>query len=218
MPADVFRPLLDTLQLAIAAVIAEEKRPFVVGIDDVGIARIDGYVATLPTGDTFPIGAVNDTVIRARPNSHGRVVLLRAVDAVEKIVVGGDVIELRRRLVVLRGPVLATVHADGRDAVVAVDQAILVGGVDPQSMVIAVRRAQALEGLAAIDRAVQPGVGNIYSASVLRIGPHVREIPSALPEAMVGIDQGPMSATVVASIQPALFGLNQRINDIRVAT
>src|SRR5438094_5868509 len=60
--------------------------------------------------------------------------------SVEELVIGGDVIELRRGLVVLRAPGLAPVNADGGAAVVAVDHALRVGGIDPQAVMITVDR------------------------------------------------------------------------------
>src|SRR5208282_5960779 len=96
--------------------------------------------------DSVPIAGENCAVVAARADADGRVVLLRAVDAVLKIVVGGDVVELRGGLVVLRGPVFAAVDADGGAAVVAVDHAIRVVGIDPESVMIAVRRVDAFEG------------------------------------------------------------------------
>src|SRR5438309_8541674 len=45
--------------------------------------------------------------------------LFRSV--VEELVIGRHVIELRRRLVVLRGPGLATVNADGRPSIITVN-------------------------------------------------------------------------------------------------
>ena len=63
-------------------------------------------------------------------------------------------IKLRGRLIILRGPILAAVDGNRRAAVVAVDQAIGIVGIDPQAMVVAVGSVEAFEGLAAIVRTV----------------------------------------------------------------
>ena len=141
----IFGPFLDALRLIGAAIEAREDGAFVVGVDDVRIARVGNDVAAFAAADGVPIARRSLAVIAARANADGRVVLLRAVDAVLKIVVGGDVVELRGRLVVLRGPVFAAVDADGGAAVVAVDHAICVVGIDPQGVMIAVRSVEACE-------------------------------------------------------------------------
>ena len=115
------------------------------GIDDVGIARIGRDVAALAAAHFVPVLAGDDAVVGPAGDGDGGVVLLRAVDAVGPLVVGGDVIELRGGLVVLLGPGLAAVDGDGDAAVVAVDQALRIGGIDPQAVMIAVRRGQQVE-------------------------------------------------------------------------
>ncbi len=60
-------------------------------------------------------------------------------------------IELRGGLIVLRGPVLAAVDGDGGAAIVAVDKATGIFGIDPERMVVAVRSVEAPESLAGID-------------------------------------------------------------------
>ncbi len=199
-----------------AAIEAREDGAFVIGIDDVRIARIGNDVAAFAAADSVPIAGENRAVIAARADADGRVVLLRAVDAILKIVVGGDVIELRGGLVVLRGPVLAAVDTDGGAAVVAIDHAIGVVGIDPESVMIAVRRVDAFERFAAIVRTVQAGVGDVHAVDVFGIGPNVREIPGALREAVVVGDKRPVHAAVVAAIEAAFFGFDERVDDIRI--
>src|SRR5207247_8886003 len=123
------------------------------------------------------VAAVNKGALTARLDAHRRVVLLRAVNTIEKIVVRSDVIELRGRLVVLRGPISAAVNRDGGTAVVAVDQAIGILRIDPQSVMIAVRRVEALESLASVDGPIKPGVGDVHLVRILRVRPNVGEIP-----------------------------------------
>src|SRR5437016_2846160 len=73
------------------------------------------------------------------PSGHGGVGLLGAIDGVGKPVVGRDMVELRRGLVVLAGPSLAAVHADRRSAIAAFDHPIGVGRINPQAVVVTVR-------------------------------------------------------------------------------
>ena len=82
----------------------------------------------------------------AAGDAHGRVVLLRAVDVVREVVVERDAVELRGRLVhaacvQVRPPSLRDVRA----AVVALDHALRIVGRDPQVVVVAVRRRDAVK-------------------------------------------------------------------------
>ena len=102
-----------------------------------------------------------------------------------KPVVRSHVVELRRRLVVEGGPTFSAVGGNGRAAVVAVDQTLRVGGIDPQRMIIAVRRTDPAEGLAAIIGAIRSGVQNVDCVGRLWIGEDVGVIPGALAESVI---------------------------------
>ena len=134
------RPLLNVLHLVSALVVAGDVAEVGAGIDNVGIARIDGHVAAFSAAHGVPIGTPDGAVIAGSGDADGAVVLLRAVNVIRKIVVGDNVIELRGRLVKLSGPVSAAVDGNGGAAVVAVDDAIGIVGIDPQAVMIAVRQ------------------------------------------------------------------------------
>jgi len=95
------------------------------------------------------------------------------------------VVELRRGLVVLRGPILAAVDGNGCAAVIAVDDAIGIVGINPETVVVAVGRIEAFEGFAAVVRTEQAGVGDVDLVRILGVGPDVGEIPGALAETMI---------------------------------
>src|SRR5689334_10977438 len=46
----------------------------------------------------------------------------------------------------------------------------------------------------------------------------MREIPGALTEAVIVVDERPLRAAVVAAVQPALFGFDEGVNDVRIRT
>jgi hypothetical protein len=75
--------------------------------------------------------------------------------------VGDDVVELRGRLVVDRGPRAAAVERDVGAAVVALDHPARVVGRDPQVVVVAVRHRDRGEGLPPVERAVEAGVEDV---------------------------------------------------------
>src|SRR5438876_6753483 len=94
--------------------------------------------------------------------------------------VSGDVVELRRRLIVLRGPGLSAIHADGGTAVIAIDEPIGIGGIDPEAVMIAMWSGKQIERLAAIARAESTRIQNVDSVRGFRVGEDVREVPCAL--------------------------------------
>jgi hypothetical protein len=79
-------------------------------------------------------------------------VLLRAIDVKGKLVVNVHVIELAGRLIVLRAPGLSGIHRNGGAAVVAFEQNLRVVRVDPDHVIIAVRRFQFRECFGAVVR------------------------------------------------------------------
>ena len=70
-------------------------------------------------------------------------------------------------------------------------------GVDPQSMMIAVRRVQEIEGAPAIDRAKEAGVQYVQRVRRFWIGENMREVLRALTQTAVFIHFDPVLATVI---------------------
>src|SRR5579862_727984 len=110
MAVRILGPFLDALCLAGAAVKAGQDGTFIVGVDNVRIARVGDDVAAFAAADRVPVRAIDVPVIAAGTNTERRVVLLRSVNAILKIVVGGDMIKLRGGLVILGGPIFAAIH------------------------------------------------------------------------------------------------------------
>ena len=125
------RPLLDALGLTGAAIEAREDGPLVVGVNDVGVARVRDDVAAFTAADGIPVAAIDEAAVAARANADGGIILLGAIEAVEKIIVRGDVIKLRGWLIALRGPVFSAIDGDRSAAVVSVDHAVRIVGVNP---------------------------------------------------------------------------------------
>src|SRR5882672_7502530 len=210
------RPLLDILHLVGAAVEPGDVPEVGAGVNDVRIARVDGHVAALASAHGVPVRAVDVAAVAGSGDTDGGIVLLRAIDAVRKIVVGGHVVELRGWLIPLRGPILTAVDRNGRAAVIAVDDAIGIVGIDPQAVVVAVGRIEAFECLAAVVRTEQAGVGDVDLVRILGVGPNVGEIPGALAKTVIVIDQGPVGATVIAAVEAAFLRFDERVDDIRI--
>src|SRR3974390_3036248 len=163
-----------------------------------------------------PVWPADDPLVGVAGNADRAVILLRAVNAEGPVVVGSDVIELRGRLVVLLRPGLAAVHRDGHAAVVAVHDAVGVGGIDPEAVVVSVRRGQPGEFLAAVGGAEGAGVQDIYSVNVLRVGEDVAVVPGALGIALVVVHATPGVASIVGAIEAAFFRLDHGVHAVGV--
>src|SRR3977135_1117884 len=81
---------------------------------------------------------------------------------------------------------------------------------------IAMRRVQPFERLAAVDGAEESRVCDVDGVTIFWIGPDMGEIPGALAETVVVGDERPVLATVVRAIESALLRFNERIDDIRI--
>src|SRR5262245_20153119 len=138
-----------------AVVDAGEIAEIVAAIDDFGVFWMDGDVAALAAGRGFPIPFGNRETVATASNAHGRVLLLGAVDAIRDRVVGYDTIELRRRLIHVRRPRGAAVDRNLGAAVVGNDHSLRLGRIDPQVMMVAVRRADLLITPAAVARTLK---------------------------------------------------------------
>ncbi len=158
-PADgIHGPWIDRLHLTSAVIVARDFAAVRAGVHDLRIVGIGSDVAAFAAPDVVPIRTVDSAVCAGAGDAHGGVVLLRSVDVVRKPIVSGDVIKLRGRLVVNAGPALRAVGRDGGAAIVPVDEALWVCGIDPKAVVVAVRHTQHVEGFAAVVRTVYAGI------------------------------------------------------------
>ncbi len=71
---------------------------------DIRIGRFDGDVTALAATRLIPVGLSDGTGRRCTRNGQRGIVLLRTIQPVRHLIVGGHVIELRRRLVENRRP------------------------------------------------------------------------------------------------------------------
>src|SRR5206468_5584551 len=150
MPGIVQRNRTNVLHVLFIFVVASEVA-FVVGIDDAPIAWIGHDEAAFSTTGHEPIFASDHARIAAAGDTDIRVVLLRAVNVVRERIVYSDMIKLSSRLVILSGPVFATVRGDAGPAVIRICNAVWVRRINPESVMISVARCQQIESLSTID-------------------------------------------------------------------
>src|ERR1700733_7427638 len=158
-PTDrIYRPGIDAQCFAGAVVVAGDLAAVGTGINNFWIARIRSDITAFAATDVVPVGAIDSASGTGARDANCGIVLLRAVDVVGEAVVRSDVVELRSRLIVLRGPRFGAVGRDSCAAVISVDQAVGICRVDPQTMIVAVGRVNRGECPAAVVRTIRRGV------------------------------------------------------------
>ena len=148
-------------------------------------------------------------------HAQRRVVLLCPAHVIRHVFRRRHVIQLRRR-VILRRPRLPAVQRNVRPAVVAVDHPQTVIRIDPQIVVIPVRRLQRLIRLPPVRRLEKRRIHHINQILHLRIRVNARIIKGALPHLPVVAHLRPLRAAVVGRINPAVFRLHNRVNPVAV--
>src|SRR5215831_12380429 len=162
----------------------------------------------------------------ARRRADCAAVLLRAGDPIGKSVVGSDVINLRRRLVVPGTPGHGGVDADDRTLIAAEHHAPGIVRIDPKLMEIVAGwiAFDGGPGLAGIGRAIDRSVHYINEVGILRVGRDLFEIPTTAPKPLVDREFGPGGAGIIRAKHAAIilglggvFGMilivNKRVNN-----
>src|SRR5437588_12293626 len=111
-------------------------------ICNVWSARVRRNVASLSSAHRMPIAKCDLAVIAAAGSFGGAAILLGAIHVIRKLIIGGHVIKLRRRLVEPRAPGFGAIHAYGGALIAAKNHALGILRIDPQAViVVAARRA-----------------------------------------------------------------------------
>ena len=180
--------------------------------DDGRVARLDRDVAALAAARLNPVGRGDRPAVGLARQADRPVVLLRAIDPVRLLVVRAHVVELRGRLVVDARPRLGAVVRHARAAVIALDHPAGVRRIDPEVVVVAVRRRHLDERLAAVDRLPQRVVRDPHGVDVGRVGEDVHVVPGTAAEPGLLARALPGRAPVIGSEERAVLGLDQRVD------
>jgi len=148
----------------------------------------------------FPVPCSDGRPGRSAFDPDAGIVLLRAQDVIGESAIRVHAIDLRGRLVIETAPVIAAVKANLRAAVICKDQPVTVRRIDPEIMMIAVRRREVGESLSAIQAAHELDVEDIKDIVIGRIDIYPVEIPCPLLDIIVGIQLCPRVALVRADI------------------
>ena len=133
-----------------------------------------------------------------------RVVLLRSIDVIRIEIVGRQVIELRGRLVVDVAEGVPAVQRDIRAAVIALNHPLVVCRIDPEIVVVAVRRGHGSKCAPAIGAPVQIEVVAVNRLRILGIGRQMGVIPGPREQILIGRNLLPGLSKVVRAIESAL--------------
>src|SRR6185369_12312896 len=185
-------------------------------VDDVGVPGVGDDVAALAARRHLPVLRAGARAVRDVGDAQGRVVLLRAQEPVGEGVVGRDAVELCRRLVPLGRPGGAAVGRHTGAAVVRLDHPQRVVGGDPEVVVVAVRGADRRPALAAVLRLVELDVDDVDRVLVLGIGVDAAVVPGALAQVAALAHLLPGIAAVVRAEDPAVLGLGDGVEVLRV--
>ena len=181
-------------------------------IDDVVVPRVDGDEAALAGAGVGAVGQRDHAPFRRARDGDRGVVLLGAVDAVGILVVDVETIELRRLLVVDRRPRSACIERYVGGAVIALDHAAGVAGVDPQVVVVAVTGRDLAKTRAAVGRLPHLQVGDVDRVGVAGVGEDMRVVPGPVHQVAICRDLGPARAEIVGAVEACLvaLGFDQR--------
>ena len=157
MPGTICRPDADVLSLFPSLVVTNSVA-LVVRVNDVPIARIRHNETAFATASGEPVPRFDDARISSAGDTDIRVVLLGSVEVLGKCVVDRDVIKLRGWLIVLCAPGLSAVNRNADTAVIGVANAIGIGRIDPQTVVIAMAGRQQSKRFSTVNGTKRTGV------------------------------------------------------------
>src|SRR5690606_1157458 len=134
----VIGPHIDITLFTGSTIYTGEIATIVSAVNNIIVPRIDSQVTTFAPCGGFPVALGNRPRIRAMEYSYCRIVLLCTIDAIRKMIVGNNTVELCGRLVVICGPVFTTIKRNLRPSVITDDHPLIVLRRNPQVVMVAV--------------------------------------------------------------------------------
>src|SRR5579883_888236 len=201
-------PDRDIARLLRAIVIARHISLIAAGVDNIGVIWAHSDIAALAATDLIVVGESNRAEVRAAGQRDSRVILLRAIDAIGRLVIGDHMIKLSGRLIIDRGPAIAAVEGHARAAVVAADHALCIAGIDPEIVIIAVWHRNLDKGLSAIDRLIAALIEYPERLGVLWVSIDMMVVPGAFAQIRILREPFPGSSRVVRTENRAILSLN----------
>jgi hypothetical protein len=128
----------------------------------------------------------------------------------------GNVVELRGRES-LGSPRFAAIHRHIRAAIVALDHALGIGGVDPKVVIVAVWNANRLKCLAAVNGFVETGIEHVDRIARFGVGVDAGIVEGALAETAILTDSFPGGAGVVGGEDSPVIGFDDGVDVVGIA-
>ena len=196
------RPWAHVLHLTGAAVVARHPAT----VNDIRVQRIGGDVAVFRYAHRTPLAERDLAVIATTLHARRAALLLPTANPVRKRVVGGDVVELRRRLVVPRTPRLAAVDRDDGSLVGGDEDDVGIVRVDPEALIVVAtgRAADRLERAATVGGLPHHDGTGKDNVRVVRVYLDLGEIGTPLGDPGIVVGEIPALAGVVGAVQPAI--------------
>ena len=210
VPHGIDRPDLHAAGLPGRAVVRRELAPVASGIEELRIDHVLLDPSALASARLVPVGAV--AVAR---HADGAVVLLPPADVVRIVGRGGEGVHLRRGIELSR-PRLPAVEGHVGAPVVGVDHPPVVGGIDPEVVVVAVGNVDGAPVLAAIGGLPELHVHHVDGFPVLRIRVDPRVVEGSLPEIPVGAHEPPALPRIIRNENPAVVGFDDGVDAVGI--
>ena len=190
------------------------------GVEHIEVRRVLGDVAALAAAGRVVPTAARPPRLHVVPTLAGNadrgVVLLGSAYMVGKVVRDIHMVQLGSRIR-LTGPGVAAVDGDIAAAVVRVAHAHRIVRVDPEVVLVAVRRTDDMvEGLTAVVRTVEAGIQRIHAFRIHRVGVHPRVVEGALAQLPLVVRETPGGAPVVGAEHAAFGGFHDGPYPIRI--
>src|SRR6185295_7224575 len=190
-------------------------------VNDVWVQRIRRDVSVFFDADRMPFAKGDLAVVASTGDSNRAALLLSAVHAIWKLIVGDDVIELRGWLVIPRAPRLSAVDGDDRALIARNQNYPGVVGIDPDGVIIiaAGRSAKSCPVLTRVSRTPGDYVRAVNNVGALRISLDLGEVASSPPRPRVVAHFAPTFSGVVRAVDSAGLrrSVNRRVHSVRIA-
>ena len=169
------------------------------------MCRVGSYERVLEAPHGKPILQKDLAIVAATEHAGRTTVLLCSIDAIGEQVVGRDVVELPRRLVVPGTPGFAGVHSDDRSLIHTENHARRIVGVDPRhvEIVAAGGSSESFERLATVGGAIHRGLRYVEQVGIPGVDEDATEIfVASHPRVLGGLL--PSLAAVIRAEEPLL--------------
>ena len=188
----------------------------VTAINHFTIQWVGGQVGAFANGQGGPVFFGNCVTVAAVRDAHAGVVLLRPVDAVGEMIVGGYAVKLGGGLVVVGRPVVATIVGYLGAAIVGHDHPAVVVGVNPEVVVVAMGGIFEGKSAATVFGNAITHVQHVHDVFILGVGINAAIVPGALQQGAILVDPSPGFASILGAVHATFLVFDDGPNSIGI--